>query len=238
MPYKAFTISGIGDITVYKRRTNRTIRLTVDSEGSVRVTMPLWVPYNAGVAFASSRRTWILAQTQIHKKASVLRESQQIGKSHHLRFHSIPFPHKVTSSIRGTEIHITYGTGYSDESAEVQKVARKASVRALRTQASILLLQRLEQLAKKNGYLYRSSAVKQLRSRWGSCDQNANIILNLYLVQLPWELIDYVILHELAHTKALHHGSQFWHTLELLHPDARKLRKKMRNYRPTLIMNN
>jgi predicted metal-dependent hydrolase len=111
-----------------------------------------------------------------------------------------------------------------------------ASIRALRKQATSLLLARLKQIAAEKGLSYRSSAIKQLKSRWGSCDQHANITLNLYLVQLPWHLIDYVILHELAHTQVLHHGPDFWDVLERLQPNARSLRRAMKEYRPTLLV--
>ena len=51
---------------------------------------------------------------------------------------------------------------------------------------------------------------------------------------LPWDLIDYVIMHELSHTKALHHGSDFWKVFESVMPDAKKRRKEMKNYKPAL----
>jgi hypothetical protein len=51
-------------------------------------------------------------------------------------------------------------------------------------------------------------------------------------MQLPWHLIDYVLLHELVHTKHLHHGKDFWDEFKIALPEARKLQKEMHGYKP------
>ena len=79
-------------------------------------------------------------------------------------------------------------------------------------------------------------AVKRLKSRWGSCDQHTNIILNIFLMQLPWECIDYVLLHELTHTNVLHHGPDFWLAMTQVLPNVTQLRKAMRDYQPILCV--
>jgi hypothetical protein len=53
-------------------------------------------------------------------------------------------------------------------------------------------------------------------------------------MQLPWQLIDYVLLHELTHTTILRHGPDFWRALEAVLPNARVLKKAMREYQPIL----
>ncbi len=118
----------------------------------------------------------------------------------------------------------------------VQAAAKAAALRALRKQAVSLLGQRLAQLAQIHGLDYRGLTIKRMKRRWGSCDGQHNIVLNLHLVQLPWECIDYVILHELAHTKVLHHGPDFWAMLESLEPKARALRKAIKRYQPDLLI--
>ena len=53
-------------------------------------------------------------------------------------------------------------------------------------------------------------------------------------MQLPWHLIDYVMLHELTHTKVMQHGAPFWRELELHVPHAKQLRKEIGEYHPIL----
>jgi predicted metal-dependent hydrolase len=235
MPYKTFDITDLGMVSIYKRKGNRNIRLTVTSDGTVRVTLPLWAPYQAGVAFVSMRRNWVLAQKK-PLLTGLLIDGQQIGKAHHLCFHADPELNEVKSSVRGTTITVTYGTGQDPAHADVQMAAKVACIRALRVQAVELLGKRLQQLATLHDLSYKSLTIKRMKTRWGSCDQHTNVVLNLFLIQLPWSHIDYVILHELAHTKALHHGPAFWATLESMLPNARAMKKAMKAYQPVLAI--
>lgn len=235
MPYKEFRVDGIGSIKVYRRKGNRSMRLTVASDGSVRVSLPMWAPYQAGVAFAASRRGWITTQSQ-RIAGGTLVNGQQIGKAHHLHFQPSPVVMEAKASVRGTTITTTYHPRQGVNDPGVQAVARAACIRALRTQAGELLGRRLQQLAALHDVAYADLSIKRMKTRWGSCDQRQHIVLNLFLVQLPWEYIDYVILHELAHTRALNHGPAFWSVLEGWLPNARQLRTAMRAYQPTLLV--
>lgn len=236
MPYKEFDIHGIGSVKVYRRKGNRSMRLTVGSDGSVRVSLPMWVSYQAGAAFAASRSGWIAAQAQRVAMPGLLLHGQRIGKAHRLQFRPSPVVTKAKATVRGTSIIATYHPHQGANDPTVQAVARAACLRALRMQASTLLSRRLRHLADLHDVQYHDLSIKRMKTRWGSCDQHRHIVLNLFLVQLPWEYIDYVILHELAHTRALNHGPDFWHILESWLPNARQMRKAMRAYQPTLLV--
>ncbi|MGH7192412.1 MAG: M48 metallopeptidase family protein, partial [Candidatus Saccharimonadales bacterium] len=100
--------------------------------------------------------------------------------------------------------------------------------------AERLLPQRLAAVAEAHGFDYGGVHIKRLKSRWGSCDQDGMIVLNLFLMQLPWEYIDYVLLHELMHTRIMRHGPDFWQAMAELQPDVKALRGRLREYRPAL----
>ena len=72
------------------------------------------------------------------------------------------------------------------------------------------------------------------RSCWGSCSDKNNISLNANLIHLPLKLIDYVLLHELLHTRIKNHSPIFWTEMQKLLPDTRTLRKELRNYHCTV----
>lgn len=94
------------------------------------------------------------------------------------------------------------------------------------------ILARLAVLAERHGLGYNKSSVRRQRTLWGSCSPKKNISLNLRLTRLPSELMDYVIVHELVHTKVLNHSARFWTELTRLIPDARRLDKRLRQHRP------
>lgn len=74
-------------------------------------------------------------------------------------------------------------------------------------------------------------AVRDQRSRWGSCSSRGHIAINVRLVNLPDHLQEYILLHELCHLQHLNHGPEFWNLLESHLPDARQRRKALRKYR-------
>jgi predicted metal-dependent hydrolase len=234
MAYKQFVLEDIGLITVLKRKGTHNLRISITSKGNVRVTIPSWSPYHAGVAFARSRASWIIEHAP--KQRPALKDGDQIGKAHRLIF--VPTDatdrSKATTHIRGNEIRIRYPSSLSVSDTQVQSSAEAAAIRALKLQAQNLLPQRTATLATQYGYSYKSITIKNLKSRWGSCDQDKNIVYNLFLMQLPWQLIDYVILHELSHTKVLRHGDPFWREMEKNLPTARTLRKQVHAYQPVL----
>jgi predicted metal-dependent hydrolase len=98
-----------------------------------------------------------------------------------------------------------------------------------------LLVDRLSHLAIRYGFKYNRVFIRNQKTRWGSCSQKNNINLNIKLVRLPQELIDYTILHELVHTRVKNHGRQFWHQMDLLLGDAKKIDKKLSAYEFLLI---
>ena len=98
--------------------------------------------------------------------------------------------------------------------------------------AGAALAERLEELARLHNFKYRNVSIRNQRTRWGSCSGKDNISLNINLARLPAELSDYVILHELLHTRIKNHGKGFWTELDrYVGGSAKDLAKKLRKHR-------
>lgn len=93
-----------------------------------------------------------------------------------------------------------------------------------------ILVQRLNELSVKHQLPYNRVFVKNQKTRWGSCSNKKNINLNINLVRLPGNLMDYAIMHELVHTKELNHSSQFWDLLEKFMKNAKELDRELGKY--------
>lgn len=93
---------------------------------------------------------------------------------------------------------------------------------------------RTREIANFLGYEYKSVRVGYAKTRWGSCGGDNSIIYSVYLGLLPQELIDYVILHELTHTKVKNHGRDFWRLVCGAMPNAKEKREKLKKYSPYL----
>jgi predicted metal-dependent hydrolase len=94
------------------------------------------------------------------------------------------------------------------------------------------LIVRLSEIAKMHDLHYAKVTIRKQRTRWGSCSAKNNISLNINLVRLPEHLRDYVLLHELVHTRIKNHSKAFWAELDkAVGGDSKALTKKVKNYK-------
>ena len=115
--------------------------------------------------------------------------------------------------------------------AGLQEWLHKVIVEALRRNAKIVLPPRLYMLSMKHGFPYEQLKINSSKGRWGSCSAKKHINLSCYLMLLPSHLIDYVLLHELAHTKEMNHSEKFWALLDkLTDGKAKALRKELMQF--------
>jgi predicted metal-dependent hydrolase len=232
MALKTISIPEIGEVTLAKRRGTRHIRLTITARGQVRIGMPLWTPYSIGIEFAKSKSDWINKQLAHHSSGKIV-EGSRIGKAHRIYFVS-KNSGKITSRVEINNIYIY--SHLPPSNAQVQKKAGEAGEKALGMEAKQLLPNRLEVLAKKHGYSYNGTQVKKLTSRWGSCSSEKVITLSYYLIQLPWHLIDYVLVHELIHTRPMNHSPAFWREVEAILGNVKEMRKEIKSHKPKLTV--
>jgi predicted metal-dependent hydrolase len=99
-----------------------------------------------------------------------------------------------------------------------------------RTKARQRLVRKLDALAANHGFTYNKVFIRNQKTRWGSCSAQNNLSLNINLIWLPDELITYVILHELVHTRIKNHSAMFWNALEKIKHNAKSLRRELGDY--------
>ena len=104
-----------------------------------------------------------------------------------------------------------------------------------RKQARKILVARLNELAEKHGFTYNRVFIRNQKTLWGSCSAKNNISLNVKLLLLPEKLTDFIILHELVHTRVKNHGKQFRAELLRIEPDAEALGSKFKEDRIGLL---
>jgi hypothetical protein len=86
---------------------------------------------------------------------------------------------------------------------------------------------RVNKWVKKTGLTFKQLRFSKLDKRWGACTPNNNITINIDTVKLPYSLIDYLIVHELVHTKIKNHSKEFWAELSKYIPNWKELDDKM-----------
>ncbi len=94
-----------------------------------------------------------------------------------------------------------------------------------RQQARALLTARVEKYAAQYGFQYKNLRITSARTRWGSCTSRGTLSFPWRLVMAPLVVIDYVVIHELVHTRLPHHGPLFWQQVAAIVPDYKEKRK-------------
>lgn len=102
-------------------------------------------------------------------------------------------------------------------------------------EVKLLLKNRVSELAVKYGFNYNKVQIRSQKTRWGSCSAKNNLSLNIKLYKLPAVLRDYVIIHELVHTKVKDHSKKFWQELTKYYSDPKKIDKQLRKYNLRLL---
>lgn len=126
---------------------------------------------------------------------------------------------------------ITCPTGTRYDNDALQQWMVRVTEESLRYVAKRVLPVRLAALARQHGFKFTDVAIHKTHGRWGSCSSRGKINLSLYLLLLPRHLQDYVMLHELSHTREMNHSARFWAQLDAVTENrALSLRDEMKGY--------
>jgi predicted metal-dependent hydrolase len=229
----------IGEVSFVKNKRAKNLRITINRSRGIKVTIPKNVPINYAFHFVEQKKDWIRKSILKFELTTPQKTIFQPGYNFSTRFHNIDFTYNPDSPLKIKVskglIAVIYPSQEVLLSEAGQKLIGKGIEFAIRKEAKHYLPLRLEILAKKNGFSYKEIRVKNLKSRWGSCSSQNNINLNIHLMRLPEHLIDYVILHELAHTVHKNHGKLFWQLLDELSGDAKALTNEMKKYQTQIF---
>jgi len=228
---KVIIVEPVGQVTLVRNERSRRFRLRVKPNGVAHVSMPVAASETKALDFVKSQLAWI--QEQQHKIKTGLtvfgQDSSFQTKFHQLKIVKVEQP-KVTNLIGNGMIQINIPEKYDYQLPDIQQFIRRILTEVMREEAKVYLPVRLSELADKHQFHYEKVFVKHVKSRWGSCSSVNNINLNLHLMRLPDRLIDYVLLHELAHTVEKNHSNRFWSLLDKVCPGAKKLDKELKHF--------
>lgn len=110
------------------------------------------------------------------------------------------------------------------ESVRQQPALDEADYRRYQAQAAQLIRQKVAAYAARMQVDYGRITIRDQRTRWGSCSAKGNLNFNWRLILAPEEVLDYVVVHELAHRREMNHSSRFWNQVEAVLPDYRECR--------------
>lgn len=220
-----------GEIIVRRSAQARSVRLKVLPGGGLVASLPKFAPLFLVKSMLKSSREEIRKLLSQYALSSQYHPDMLIGKSHRIQLLPAATTH-TTVTYKKPFIELQLAADESYQLPAVQNQLRTAVATALRIEAKAYLPRRLEHLATQTGLGYSKIRFAHASSRWGSCSSSGTISLNIALMKLPFELIDYVLLHELCHTAHMNHSLQFWGLLERYDPGYKVHKKALKSFQP------
>ena len=199
------------------RSRRRTLSLSVDAFGKLTVRAPLSCADEYIAAFLREKSAWIRRQKERAGHSGVRLPGEELDGYRFL----LMGRECVLRLYAGTRIRFDDGTGTVFLPAEN---ARERLVGWLKKNAKRIFSAIAVRRAEEMGTSFPFLAVNSAKTRWGSCSYNGALHFSFRLLYAPVAVIDYVVVHELAHTFHRNHSSAFWATVERYVPDWRAKR--------------
>ena len=215
-------------ISVRTSRRARQMRLVASIKG-VEAVVPEGVSEARLREFVQSKRNWIAKMSQHYTKMKERSGHEDgtiyyLGSKYHYRIVKDRLPSAIVSdSIRIITFHVEDKRSYKKEVEQWYRV-----------QTARIIAERLPQIAARTGLSYNKVSIKKQSSRWASCSKKRNLNFNLLLAAAPIDVIDYVIVHELAHTVELNHSKRFWNVVLEADPAYKEHRAWLEDHSPAI----
>ena len=225
----------LGTIDFVQNERSKHIRVRILSSG-LRVTLPTHATQKEALKFINSIRAKLIQKQEKLEKGL---EKNNILIDENTRLQTLTFAveakpanrKNIYFTLKNNTLNIEFPEGTNCLDKNTQEYFWNGISYFLRKEAKRLLPERTRQLADKFGFYFTGVKIQSSKSRWGSCSREKNINLSLYLMLLPANLIDYVILHELCHTKEMNHGDKFWAWMDkVTDGKSKELRAELKKY--------
>lgn len=221
-----------GKVTIRRSARASQVRLRVAPDGTLRASLPLYAPTFLVKRLIRTSRAQLRELLALSNPETNYSHNMRIGKSHFLNIEQGGNTLQVKR--KGQQIIASIPTDKSVNDPVVVRAIRDGVIAALRVEAKSYLPKRLSFLAEKYGFHYEKVRFSHASGRWGSCSSHGTISLNIALMKLPFELIDYVIIHELSHTRHMNHSPQFWELVSQADPLYKEHRRALKQEAPTV----
>ena len=196
----------------------RTIAIIIQPDGTLTVRAPLHMSAKRIEEFVASHADWIsMKQAQVQAAPSSPRKGYDDGEL--FLFTGQEYPLHILA--RSHSRLALQDDGFHMSKADLPE-AREAFIRWYKARACEVITERVALHAQLNGLACKKIRISSARTRWGSCSARGTLSFTWRLVLAPLEVIDYVVIHELVHTKIKNHSPVFWHWVAEILPDYKR----------------
>jgi len=194
------------------RSRRRTIALAISPDATLTVRAPFGVSLDFIRKLVSEKEAWIEK-----RKTRILKNGE---------------PPKPKEFINGEEFYylgVVQKLQFENRKGLGLQARREKVIGWFKKQALLRITERAEFFANQTGWKFSKISISQAESRWGSCSAKNAIRFSWKLIMAPLEVIDYVVVHELAHIPEKNHSARFWAKVSSVIPDWKIRRKWLRD---------
>lgn len=209
-------------ITYKKHCLSKSIKITLKQDSLILVTMPLLCPFKTA-------RDFLLKNFDKIKNFKI--EKKNFDKNFKTKFDSLKIFEGDDFNVISKKniVYFTYPKQLEFSNELVQNKFLEAYLKALKLEAKNYLPERLKFLAQKFNFSFGKISLRNQKTRFGSCSFKNDISLNINLMKYDFDIIDYVLIHELCHTRVKNHSKKFWDEVEKYCPNYKELRHRLKN---------
>jgi predicted metal-dependent hydrolase len=202
------------------RSKRKTIAIIVQRDGKVMVRAPLRVAERTIQAFIESKSDWI-SEKKLQAAQQVGLQVRKFAEGEMFLLLGKEIPLRLVDSQQAA---LSLQDSYFCFSHRALPNALAVFEHWYKEQARQVLTGRVRLFAAQHGFGYDKVRITSARTRWGSCSSRGTLSFTWRLVMAPLAVVDYVVLHELAHLKIQNHSAVFWAEVARLMPDYKRHR--------------
>ena len=206
--------------------------MEISSDASLIIRAPLRIPFIEIQKIVFSKRNWIINKQRIAREKRL----QGFPKNFTERDEFLYLGKKYPLVILENAVNPLF---FNKEFRIIRNYlpsARELFIDWYKKQAQSKIKERLDFYSDSLGYKYNKFGISNARKRWGSCNSKGNIYINWRLIMAPIDIIDYVVIHELAHLKERSHSKKFWERVKIIQGDYKQRRIWLKENAQLLIM--
>jgi predicted metal-dependent hydrolase len=215
------------------RSKRKTIALIIERDGRLTVRAPLRLALRDIQKWVDTKSDWIEQKRALVKVSQpVLPPPKRYAEGEAFLYLGQHYPLTLVASARPA-LRLADGRFLLAQAALLQAEAVFSAW--YREQARRVCSERAAFYAARMGVGYEQIRISSARTRWGSCSSRGTISFTWRLVLAPLEIVDYVVVHELAHRREPNHSSRFWAIVEQFMPDYKKRRDWLKKNAAQLV---
>lgn len=215
------------DVAVAVSERRRTVRLTVERDASVTAVVPPSTTRDELAKMVESKRSWLYGKLAQRRELGEPHPERSIVSGEGFLYLGRSYRLKIVEA--GTPVKLVRGRLLLGEGGGARDL-----VRWYRRVGEAWLTKRIEPWASRMGAEVTGLRVMPLGYRWGSCSSSGHLNIHWATMQLPPTLIDYVLVHELAHLERPDHGPEFWRIVDRAMTGYEERRERLRRFGPQL----